>query len=398
MRFWVYLIIILLGAVILVGYGYHVDLSNGERIYVRVAGHGPKSVILLPGNNTSGRIFEPMLSLVRSMDEINDEYTFYAFDYRGSGNSSYYNKIKTLMDFAKDFNEIVQKDGKLSKGGITLVGYSMGFGVAMEMVYLDPEKYDYIISLAGMGTRGIRVFFSANNAGVDPKTGKSYQAGDWVDSLSAMEFHQRDWQGEKRTFENVKFVWDMMVFNDILKYDPMTLKPTDESFMKNPFYTESLMDVLSIQYMPESLFACHMFNFTDETIEHVNSDGSKVVIPGSGKISAFKGKMVLLVKVRTDYTKWRGDLVVMDQVTQNTKYDLKKAGANVDALIIEPDVGFDHGFPIDHPLETLKLICSFIENGGKLDESFLKDLLGDSNFHLYPSEENSWEMKEYGGF
>ena len=387
-----------LGAVIMFGYGYHVNLENGESIYVRVAGHGPKIVLLLPGNNTSGRVFEPILSFVRAIDEINDRYTFYVFDYRGSGNSSYNNKIETLMDFARDFNEIVQKDDRLKKGKITLVGYSMGFGVAVNMVYLDPQKYDYVISLAGMGTRGIRVFFAANNAGVDPKTGKVYQAGDWVDSLSAMEFHQKNWQGENRTFENVKFVWDMMVFNDVLKYDPMALKPTDESFMKSPFYAESLMDVLSVQYMPESLFASHMFNSTDETIKHVNSDGTEVIIPGSGRVSAMKGKNILLIKARTDYAKWRGDLVVMDQVTQNTKYDLKRAGAHVDALIIEPNLGFDHGFPIDHPLETLKLICSFIEGDGRLEKKRIDEIIGAGNYELYPHEETSWEMKDYGGF
>ena len=177
-------------------FGYYVDLSNGEKIYIRVAGHGSKPVILVPGNNTSGKIFEPILSFVRSISEINDKYTFYTFDYRGSGRSSYYKKIRTLADFAADFNKIVQKDEKLRKGNITLVGYSMGFGVVIEMVHLDPEKYDTIISLAGMGSRGIRIFFTQSNAGVDPKTGKVYTAGDWVDSLSAMEFHQRSWQGK----------------------------------------------------------------------------------------------------------------------------------------------------------------------------------------------------------
>ncbi len=379
-------------------FGYYVDLSNGEKIYIRVAGHGSKPVILVPGNNTSGKIFEPILSFVKSISEINDKYTFYTFDYRGSGRSSYYKKIRTLADFAADFNEIVQKDEKLRKGNITLVGYSMGFGVVIEMVHLDPEKYDAIISLAGMGSRGIRIFFTQSNAGVDPKTGKVYAAGDWVDSLSAMEFHQRSWQGKSRTFENVKLTWDMMVFNDILKYDPAAFKPKDDSFTNNPFYTESLMDVLSIQYMPESLYACHMFNSTDKVIKHINSNGDEVVISGSGKIKSFKGKRVLLIKARTDYAKWRGDLVVMDQSFQNTKYDLKRAEADVQALIIEPNIGFDHGFPITHPYETLEFIVRFIEKEGSLDRGFVDTLLGKESYNLYTKDDDSWEMEEYGSF
>jgi len=378
--------------------GDFAKLSNGERIYVRVAGHGPTPVILLPGNNTSGTVFEALLSFVKAIDEVNDAYTFYAFDYRGSGRSSYHNKITSLEDFARDFNEIVQRDEKLSKGGIVLIGYSMGFGVAQEMVHLDPTKYEYVISLAGMGTRGIRVPFAPENAGTDPKTGKTYQPGDWVDSLSATAFHQRSWQGENRTYANVKSMWNMLVFNDVLKYSLANLKPTKEDFTKTPFYEESLRDVLSVEYMPESLYASHMFNASFETIRHTNSDGTEVIIPGTGRISAFKDKKVLLVKARTDYMHWRGDLVVMDQVVQNTKYDLKQAGAHVEALIFEPDRGFDHGFPIDHPLETLKIIRAFVEGGGTLKEDTLDHILGTGNYTLYSHEETSWEMKVYGGF
>jgi len=375
-----------------------VELGNGERIYVRVAGHGSKPVLLLPGNNTSGAVFEALLSFVKAIDEVNDAYTFYAFDYRGSGQSSYHSKITSLEDFARDFNEIVQRDEKLSKGGIVLVGYSMGFGVAQEMVYLDPTKYDYVISLAGIGTKGVRVPFTPENAGTDPKTGKTYQSGDWVDSLSATVFHQRSWQGENRTYANVKSMWNMLVFNDVLKYSLANLKPTEEDFTKTPFYEDSLRDVLSVEYMPESLYASHMFNASFVTIRHANSDGTEVVIPCTGKISAFKGKKVLLVKARTDYMHWRGDLVVMDQVVQNTKYDLKQAGAHVEALIFEPNKGFDHGFPIDHPLETLKIICAFVEGRGTLKEDTLDHILGTDNYTFYPHEETSWEMKAYGGF
>ncbi|MDI3517629.1 MAG: hypothetical protein PWP37_1561 [Thermotogota bacterium] len=378
--------------------GDFVRLSNGERIYVRTAGHGSIPVVLLSGNNTSGRIFESLLSFVRAIDEINDRYTFYAFDYRGSGMSSYHKKITSLEDFARDFDEIVQRDERLKQGGIVLVGYSMGFGVAQEMIFLAPEKYEYVISLAGMGTRGIRVPFTPENAGTDPSTGKTYQPGDWVDSLSATAFHQRSWQGENRTYERVKATWNMLVFNDILKYSISSFSPTKNDFMNSPFYEDSIRDVLSVEYMPESLFASHMFNASTETISHTNSDGTQVVIPGSGKVTAFKGKKVLLVKARTDYINWRGDLVVMDQVTQNSKYDLKQAGAHVDALIFEPDRGFDHGFPIDHSLETLKIIHAFVENGGQLDRSFLDSLLGEGNYTIYNHEEDSWEMKTYGGF
>ena len=83
--------VLLAGAVVLaaeplrLANGSYVPLSNEERIYVRMAGHGPNAVILLPGNNCSGAVFEHLLSYVRAIDPVNDAYTFYAFDYRGSG-------------------------------------------------------------------------------------------------------------------------------------------------------------------------------------------------------------------------------------------------------------------------------------------------------------------------
>lgn len=396
--------VLLAGAVVLaaeplrLANGSYVPLSNGERIYVRMAGHGPNAVILLPGNNCSGAIFEHLLSYVRAIDPINDAYTFYAFDYRGSGGSSYRHKISSLEDFARDFDEIVQRDGRLSRGHITLVGYSMGFGVALEMVYLDPTKYDYLVSLAGIGTRGVRVFFNETTAGTDPATGKTYSPGDWADSLQAVAFQQRSWQGEARSFENVKLMWDMLVFNDILKYNPLTSTPQEPAFTANPFYLKALEDVLTVQYMPESLYACHMFNATSDPLKHINSDGTEVVIPGSGRITALAGKRVLLVKARSDYLNWRGDLVVMDGTFQNTKYDLKEVGAHVDAVLIEPDRGFDHGFPIDHPLQALKIITAFIAGKGKITDGDLDAILGEGNYTFYPHEETSWETGVYCGF
>ncbi|MCD6238816.1 MAG: alpha/beta hydrolase [Thermotogae bacterium] len=375
-----------------------VTVSSGERIYVRVAGHGPKLVVLIPGNNCSGQCFEPILSFVRSIDKYDDEYTFYAFDYRGSGKSTYHAKIASLGDFASDFNDIIQRDVTLSKGNITLVGYSMGFGVAQKMMSLDNSKYSKVISLNGIGTRGIQVIFDASSAGTDPISGKSYVGGDWVDSLSSTAFQQRSWQGKNRTYVNIKFVWDLVVYNDVLKYDIGKFCPTDATFMQDPAHDDSIRDVLSIEYMPESLLYCHFFNTTATPITHTNSNGDSVIILGTNEITAFKGKDVLLLKTKSDYANWRGDLVINDSITQNTKYDLKQAGARVTAVIIKPDEGYDHGFPISHPLQTLEMICKFIETPGELTTSEIDPILGKGKYTIYPCAETDWEMAKYGGF
>jgi pimeloyl-ACP methyl ester carboxylesterase len=167
-----------------------------ESIYVRKAGHGPKTIVLIPGNNTSGAIFDGMMGVFRSVDALNDAYTVYTFDYRGSGKSSYNRKIASLKDFAADFDKVMDKITNFPASGVTLVGYSMGFGVALEMVIANPGRYANVVSLAGIGTRGVRVGFNAGQAGID-RAGHAWADGDWVTvandaaGLAGTEFQQR---------------------------------------------------------------------------------------------------------------------------------------------------------------------------------------------------------------
>ena len=375
-----------------------ITVSSGERIYVRKAGHGPKPVVLIPGNNCSGICFEPIFSFVRALDRYSDAYTFYTFDYRGSGVSTYNAKVTSLGDFARDFNDIIQQDSTLREGNITLVGYSMGFGVAQKMVDLDGSKYANIVSLAGIGTRGVRVIFAPLTDGTDPVDGVTYRIGDWSDSLSATAFQQRLWEGENRTYSKLVSVWDMAVYNDILKYDIVESCLTDLAYKAHPFYEASLIDVFSIEYMPESLHSCHFFNSTATTLTHTNSNGTIVSISGTDETGAFDGKRVLLLKAKTDRTNWRGDLIIDDSITRNTKYDLKQGGAVVTAVIIAANEGYDHGFPIHHPLETLKVIAAFVEAPGELTSVELDPIIGNEKYTIYLDAETSWEWAVHGGF
>lgn len=374
------------------------QVSSGETIHVRKAGYGPAPVLLLAGNNCSGRSFEPLLALVEATQSIREAYTFYAFDYRGSGDSTYRHPIESLADFARDFTDVVQTDPLLREGNITLVGHSMGFGVAQLMVDLDPSKYSGIVSLAGIGTRGVRVLFAGNTVGDDPATGLSYSTGDWADSQSAVAFHQRSWGGENRTAANATAIWNMVVFNDVLQFDPFAGIAVDPTYMDNRGYLNAIQDVLSTVYMPESLYASHRFNATSSILQHTNRDGTSISIPGTDQTAAFDGKRVLLVKAKTDRIAWRGDLVIDDSITMNTKYDLRQAGATVTAVMLHPGQGYDHGFPIHHPAETMQLIAAFSEVPDEPTAQVLNDVFGAGAYELYPNAEMEWEREAYGGF
>jgi hypothetical protein len=123
-----------------------------------------------------------------------------------------------------------------------------------------------------------------------------------------------------------------------------------------------------------------------------------VVIPGTDRLSGFLGKNVLLVKAQTDRSAWRGDLVIADSITQNTKYDLHRAGARVTAVMIKPGIGYDHGFPIHHPRETLQIITTFAEATAELGAAQVESIVGRGAATVYPDGETDWEREAFGGF
>ena len=120
--------------------------------------------------------------------------------------------------------------------------------------------------------------------------------------------------------------------------------------------------------------------------------------PGTDRTAAFDGKRVLLVKAQTDRISWRGDLVIDDSITKNTKYDLRRAGATVTAVMLHADTGYDHGFPIHHPAETIQLIAAFAEALDEPTAQVLNNIFGVETYDLYPDAETEWERAAYGGF
>ncbi|MDR3672875.1 MAG: alpha/beta hydrolase [Holophaga sp.] len=375
-----------------------------ESIYVRKVGNGPRTLVLVPGNNTSGACFNGVLDVFRADMDLNAAYTVYTFDYRGSGNSSYNTTIKSLNDFAADFDKVMDKIQDFPKTGVTLVGYSLGFGVALDMLIANPARYTDVVSLTGIGTRGIRVSFNASTAGTDGN-GKVWAAGDWIETgndaagIVATYFQQRSWQGDQRTLADIGSVWNMTVYNDILQYDINHFTFTDPGgFAVTPAYLNSLNDCLTIQYMPQSLYYAHRFNVSPQDVvaPTPNSDGTTVTIPGTGALgTALAGKNILWVKAATDFATWRGDQVIYDNYAQTSKYDMKRAGATVTAVLIGAGQGYDHGFPIEHPLETVRLLDTFCK--GNLSAGTAATALGGAALTLYPSSETSWETSVFTG-
>lgn len=103
-------------------------LKNGEKLYYEEAGNGPETLIMMHGWTSSHDIYE------ESVSKLKNKARCIIFDHRGHGGSKDANREKPTMEtLASDLNEIIQG---LSLSDITLLGWSMGAGVALNYVRL----------------------------------------------------------------------------------------------------------------------------------------------------------------------------------------------------------------------------------------------------------------------
>ena len=357
--------------------------NQPESLFMRRVGRGSRHVVLVPGNNCSGAVFNPLLRRVAESPGLFDAFSFYAPDYRGSGLSTYHSPIRSLTDFARDFEQALDQIADLPETGVTLAGYSMGAAVALEMMTLNPGRYGALISLAGVGPRGLRMAFADSLSGTDD-LGNTWAPGDWppVDderkAMAALDFRQRRLQNGGRTYQSLQIIWDLFVYNDVLGIHPKTLAAQKPRFRQHPDYINTFLDALTVHFMPESSLAIHQFNLTSTALEHTNADGTKIIIPGNGRLKdAVAGKKILMVKGHTDYNTWRGDLVIGDGDFAEAEADFRDAGCGVTALLIPPGRGYDHGFPVSFPRATLALMDGWL-NGAPKDQLVTALLCGEN--------------------
>ena len=99
------------------------SLSNGERIYYEDTGKGEQTIIMMHGWTSTHEVFAPCVP------EISKNARCITYDHRGHGNSKEANHDHVTMDtLASDLNELIQN---LGLSNVTLLGWSMGAGVAM---------------------------------------------------------------------------------------------------------------------------------------------------------------------------------------------------------------------------------------------------------------------------
>lgn len=126
-----------------------VQLSNGETMGYREAGSGDKTLLLIHGNMTSSKHWQPVL------EAMPDGFRMVAVDMRGFGISTYNEPINALRDFADDIKELCDI---LGLKDFVVVGWSTGGGVAMELVANYPGYAKKLILLESVGYTGFPIF------------------------------------------------------------------------------------------------------------------------------------------------------------------------------------------------------------------------------------------------
>ncbi|MCF0147889.1 MAG: alpha/beta hydrolase [Clostridium sp.] len=122
-----------------------VILSNGETLTYRKEGVGEKLLLLIHGNMSSSKHWDMLV------EKLQDKYKIIAVDMRGFGGSTYNNPIDSLNDFAKDIEELLSQ---LNVEKCSVIGWSTGGGVALELAANIKKKIEKVILLESVGIKG----------------------------------------------------------------------------------------------------------------------------------------------------------------------------------------------------------------------------------------------------
>lgn len=124
-------------------------LSNKETIAYRKAGSGDKTLVLLHGNMSSSVFWQTTIENIESDIEI------IAPDLRGFGDSSYLSTFDSLLELALDIEELLKH---LNVKEFTVLGWSTGGGVALELAALLKNQVEKVILLDSVGVNGFTMY------------------------------------------------------------------------------------------------------------------------------------------------------------------------------------------------------------------------------------------------
>ncbi len=215
-----------------------VSLINGETLRYREVGSGNKLLLLIHGNMTSSKHWQPVL------EAMPEGYRMIAVDLRGFGISTYNTPVNSLMDFAEDIKEFVDLLGLTN---FAIAGWSTGGGVAMEFVANYPGYANKLILLASVGYTGYPIYRKDASGQViigDLLKTKEEIAADPVQVIPILHAYAN------KDKETLKLVWNSLIY---------THNQPDEAT-----YDEYIDDMLTQRNLVDVDYALAHFNMSHE--------------------------------------------------------------------------------------------------------------------------------------
>lgn len=175
-----------------------VQIGRGEAIAYREAGSGP-AVLLIHGNMSSSVHWQTVIAALEGTHKV------YAPDMRGFGDSTYNAPFDSLGDLALDMEEFAKAVGL---GEFTVVGWSAGGGVALELAALLPGCKKVVL-INSVPVTGYPMFKKDAQGGpvlTEPLKTKEDVAADPVQVVPVLDALANN----NREF--MRFVWDNSIF------------------------------------------------------------------------------------------------------------------------------------------------------------------------------------------
>ena len=179
---------------------HYQEIDNGETLAYIHEGDKKNVLLMLHGNYCSSVHWTPLIERLR------EDYTIYALDMRGFGDSTYKSEFDTIEELADDVSSFCDR---LDLKRVSVIGWSMGGGVALALAARNPKLVKQLILIDSMSYRGYPMFVSGFRGQPNPGsifTSKNQMAKDPFQVRPIIQAIR------SRTYLMANVFWNMLVF------------------------------------------------------------------------------------------------------------------------------------------------------------------------------------------
>ena len=175
--------------------------SLGETLAYQQTNTSGPVLMLVHGNMSSKGFFTP------TMESLSSKMNVFAVDMRGFGDSTYHHRFDSLKELADDLNELVVH---LNLKDVTLLGWSTGGGVVLEMAASIHDRFKQVILLDSVGLSGYPMFQKDEKGQAiltQPHTSKETIEKDMVQVVPILMAYANN---DKAL---IKMIWNALIYN-----------------------------------------------------------------------------------------------------------------------------------------------------------------------------------------